>query len=214
MKKLLGFLIIVISCFSNNVSASLINLTLSGQLTVHSLNGDLNGTFSNGDLARLKLTYNTNSPDSLALNPELGIYLSAITAYNLHLGGKYSASSSSSNLEVFNPTASNPDSFSVRTIPDIHQMIAPSVNGLDLTEVFFSLIDKQGTWLDSDLLPAGFLPLADFEGKSFRIDFGEDDYLTGTIDNMSVTTVPIPAAAWLFGSALIGFVAFSTRRTP
>ncbi|MBT2991034.1 MAG: hypothetical protein KME65_18910 [Candidatus Thiodiazotropha sp. (ex Ctena orbiculata)] len=214
MKKLLGFLIVVISCFSSSVSASLINLTLSGQLTVHSLHGDLNGTFSNGDLARLKLSYNTNSADSLAFNPKLGIYPSAITAYNLHLGGKYSASSSSSDLWVFNPTASKPDSFIVRTIPDIHQMIAPSVNGLDLTAVFFSFIDNQEAWLDSDVLPAGFLPIADIHGKSFHIDFGKDDYLTGTIDSVSVTTVPIPAAAWLFGSALIGFVAFSTRRTP
>ncbi|MEW8027348.1 MAG: VPLPA-CTERM sorting domain-containing protein [Candidatus Thiodiazotropha sp.] len=30
--------------------------------------------------------------------------------------------------------------------------------------------------------------------------------------DLTITAVPLPAAAWLFGSALIGFIAFSARR--
>jgi hypothetical protein len=30
--------------------------------------------------------------------------------------------------------------------------------------------------------------------------------------NLEVTTVPLPAAVWLFGSALVGFISFSARR--
>jgi hypothetical protein len=35
----------------------------------------------------------------------------------------------------------------------------------------------------------------------------------GRSNDVTVNTVPLPAAAWLFGSALMGFVAFSARRT-
>ncbi len=35
--------------------------------------------------------------------------------------------------------------------------------------------------------------------------FGTDDSLGGNIDNVSLSAVPLPAAAWLFGSALLGF---------
>jgi hypothetical protein len=35
--------------------------------------------------------------------------------------------------------------------------------------------------------------------------YGNDDSLGGNIDNVSLSAVPLPAAAWLFGSALLGF---------
>jgi len=35
--------------------------------------------------------------------------------------------------------------------------------------------------------------------------FGTDDSLGGNIDNVSLSADPLPAAAWLFGSALLGF---------
>lgn len=41
---------------------------------------------------------------------------------------------------------------------------------------------------------------------------GEDETLGGFIDDVSITAVPLPAAAWLFGSALFGLVTMSRRR--
>lgn len=43
---------------------------------------------------------------------------------------------------------------------------------------------------------------------------GLNDSLGGNLDNVSLTPspVPLPAAAWLFGSALIGFISLSNRR--
>ncbi|MEW8438327.1 MAG: VPLPA-CTERM sorting domain-containing protein [Candidatus Thiodiazotropha taylori] len=35
----------------------------------------------------------------------------------------------------------------------------------------------------------------------------------GAAYDVTVSAVPLPAAAWLFGTALLGFVAFSARRT-
>ena len=34
---------------------------------------------------------------------------------------------------------------------------------------------------------------------------------SGAIDNLSYNVVPVPAAAWLFGTALLGFIGFSRR---
>ena len=36
-------------------------------------------------------------------------------------------------------------------------------------------------------------------------------YGSGAIDNLSYSVVPVPAAVWLFGTALLGFIGFSRR---
>lgn len=59
-----------------------------------------------------------------------------------------------------------------------------------------------------------------FDGIAKSIDFGGtanfiafDDITLGSETPGSVSAVPLPAAAWLFGSALLGFAGFSKRRT-
>ncbi len=42
--------------------------------------------------------------------------------------------------------------------------------------------------------------------------FGTEDSLGGNIDDVRLSAVPLPAAGWLFGSALVGFVMLSNRR--
>lgn len=59
--------------------------------------------------------------------------------------------------------------------------------------------------------------LVDFEtfsfGSSFRdLAFVSADSTLFSLDNLQINPVPIPAAAWLFGSALIGLTGFSRRR--
>ena len=51
-----------------------------------------------------------------------------------------------------------------------------------------------------------------FSVLEFRADFGVGDGFG--LDNVSygVSPVPVPAAAWLFGSALLGFFGFSKRK--
>lgn len=45
---------------------------------------------------------------------------------------------------------------------------------------------------------------------SYKGDADYDDYVVGV--NFTPSPVPLPAAAWLFGSALLGFVSLSNRR--
>ena len=55
-------------------------------------------------------------------------------------------------------------------------------------------------------------------GDGIRIQFGPDAFNVG-IDNIEFTTaqvsaVPVPAAVWLFGTALVGLLGFRRRQTP
>ena len=43
---------------------------------------------------------------------------------------------------------------------------------------------------------------------------GTSDSLGGYLDAVSVTSVPVPPAVWLFGSALMGLVGVARRQTP
>lgn len=50
--------------------------------------------------------------------------------------------------------------------------------------------------------------LLGFDDSGGGLDRDFDDFVVG----VNLTPVPLPAAAWLFGSALFGFIAFSRRR--
>lgn len=55
--------------------------------------------------------------------------------------------------------------------------------------------------------------LSDLRSGMFRVAMHVQSIgANGGSDGYVTTTVPLPAAAWLFGSALLGFVGFSVRR--
>ena len=51
-------------------------------------------------------------------------------------------------------------------------------------------------------------------GAGIRSLFWRDDpgWNFAAIDNVTISAIPVPAAAWLFGSALLGFFGFSRRK--
>jgi hypothetical protein len=92
-----------------------------------------------------------------------------------------------------------------------------SVPGSDGTTgtstTYFELSDEDGSVFSDDSLPA-ILPFDEFE--FVRIVLGAD--IGGTADveyefsSVDVAPIPIPAAAWLFGSALVGFISWSRKK--
>ena len=56
----------------------------------------------------------------------------------------------------------------------------------------------------------------EFQGITLlRIDIpcvGQYAYCYGTIDNVNINAVPVPAALWLFGSGLLGLVGIARRK--
>jgi len=73
--------------------------------------------------------------------------------------------------------------------------------------------------LPPDLNDWSLITLAAINAPDWRwLDFGlsttnfPDDQIRWEVTEFSVSAVPVPAAVWLFGTALIGFVGYSRRR--
>ena len=102
--------------------------------------------------------------------------------------------------------------------------------GLDVGELFagastgtFTLRDSSNTIIDSITLDIGhFGPTPSFIGWINDVDIGSMEFFaSGTnsfeaIDNVilsnTISAVPVPAAAWLFGSGIIGLIGFVRRK--
>ncbi|MEW8321975.1 MAG: VPLPA-CTERM sorting domain-containing protein [Candidatus Thiodiazotropha taylori] len=79
----------------------------------------------------------------------------------------------------------------------------------------FTVYDSSSNALftTSDLVNT-VIPLSNLAAGVYTLQFvGDADGIFGAAYNVTVSAVPLPAAAWLFGTALIGFVAYSARRT-
>lgn len=81
-------------------------------------------------------------------------------------------------------------------------------NGLNAYGEWVSFLGTLSSGIDLDRV------LADLSSGSFRLGMHIQAIgTTGASDSyVSVPSVPLPAAAWLFGSALLGFVMTSSRR--
>ena len=86
----------------------------------------------------------------------------------------------------------------------------------------FGLADHSGDVFSNGELPFS-LSLSDFTSSSiviynygandlYNLADGDDYNMFASVTALSVSPVPVPAAFWLFGSALIGLVGFGKRR--
>jgi hypothetical protein len=88
--------------------------------------------------------------------------------------------------------------------------IVNDVNDIGGSEVFKSLVDDHvvGKW---------YTFTGTFVASSTQSIIYFQSLTSGTlgnfIDEVSVSAVPVPAAVWLFGSALVGLVTFGSRRS-
>ena len=99
-----------------------------------------------------------------------------------------------------------------------------SLNGYSNPDMQFGILQENAVgqlWDDElppDLNDWALVTLAAINGPDWRwLDFNIpgvgtfDDQIRWTVTEYSVSEVPVPAAIWLFGSALIGFIGFSRR---
>jgi len=135
------------------------------------------------------------------INSEEGGYTGAGFWTGIVNGGPQDGASfnfSDVEVEVF-------DNFS--SIGDSFRIVVPTPGG---STTFFYLDDADATTFSNDSLPS-MLTLADFETRQIFLgpEIGVSvDQFQYTFQSISAPTViPLPSAAWLFGSAL-GFVAW------
>jgi len=90
------------------------------------------------------------------------------------------------------------------------------ISGYYPSELYFSLSDTTGNMLN-DLQLSTMPPDINGTFTSFRLAFQLDccnggTEISGKIESLTVSTVPIPAAVWLFGSGLIGLIGFARHK--
>jgi len=95
-------------------------------------------------------------------------------------------------------------------------LIEDAVSGALITEVFSTNPGDMNTDVTSRSFDLTGI-LSQLAGQAIRISFEEQDnllFFNSQLDNVAfnVSTVPVPAAAWLFGSALLGFFGYSRRK--
>lgn len=75
----------------------------------------------------------------------------------------------------------------------------------NLVRYYFRFADSDST--------GAIMHTGGLEDRIFSYDYaGETNNFAGIVLVQDVSTVPVPAAAWLFGSALLGFFGFSRRK--
>jgi hypothetical protein len=75
--------------------------------------------------------------------------------------------------------------------------------------------DVNGTATVHNLLTGILVPGFDLDTFNGRLILGGRTgaaFANGDVDNIRIEAVPLPAAAWLFGSGLLGFIAISRRK--
>ena len=191
--------------YTASAFANIITLTAEG--TVSDVGAGISSDFKTGDRAVYELIYDTSASNSLG-NP--AVYNTAISSFRVTVG-TYTATSQSGLINVYD-NFSSMDLFRVTSLTS-DGLSGASVGGHALNRIFFQLWDLDQLWLDSVELPTSYLSADDYENKVFRVDFADNNILTGDLDTFTVgiSQIPIPQAVWLFSSGLIGLIGMARR---
>lgn len=83
----------------------------------------------------------------------------------------------------------------------------PIINSLDVSGIELAFVDSTGTMLADESLPGTF-GLDGWTSRLLAIRFTQNTLnpTLGTLSSLTPSAVPVPAAVWLLGSALLGLV--------
>ena len=224
MKHLQSVTTAITFILSINVNAAPVTLEFTGGFTSYSTipttaySETLASEFTSGDTITVSYTYESTQLPSDPDQFDNTFY----NISNISIDyGAYSASSnrtSSASIRVQNNAVSY-DRYSLVTHigygldGDILSLgEEPDVFTIDNFNL--NLIDSSKSVLSSSLLPTPFPDVNAFDSKymSIRLKDTNNDFhfLRWSVD--SVTTVPVPAALWLFGSGLLGLIGVARRK--
>lgn len=145
---------------------------------------------------------------AMAVNYDADLILGQAFTYNHLITNTADLSGPFADTGTF--TLTNPGSVNV-SIRD-SELSASFIDILNVSQ--FSVLDSLNTGLFStgNLVDASFV-LPGLSAGTYTLQFtGDADAVFGGAYDVTVSAVPLPTAAWLFGSALLGFVTYSARR--
>ncbi len=191
------------------VTADAAPITFYFQGTITSIDPALSGSIDPSKGVSGAYTFESTTSDLLAANSTFGRYALSSATYNIG-GLNYSATSapgSSNVITVSNQPGPNFDRYDVAIQANIS---GPSPIGLTHDQFYFQF-EKVGLFAD-DSLPTSPPSISSSQNVvSIRFAPG-GRLLQGNLTSLSLALVPVPAAAWLFGSGLVAFWGFTKRK--
>ncbi len=181
-----------------------------------------------GTIFTLRVTYDSSAVgfDDADLAPNYINYRNAVTEFTLDIGNhQFNKYYDTESITIFNNLLTNDgyyhDIFSISA--DFAPRSRPQP-GITLSQTFGLNFWAGSMSQPSDQLTSTDLIVPTLEGWEFtRLYFSHETYGdTSAVGHeriayaqaniTSITAVPLPAAAWLFGSALIGLIGFKRRK--
>jgi len=194
--------------FANSVYATSVTVAFEGRVTIPGIPGPSIGAVVDTPITG-SFTYETTATPGPGSSPTFQTYTGAISDLSINVG---TATLFEVNPLGFTDTLTVADNltdqlFFTRTVT------GPTVGGITPLSVEMSFNDPLGGALNSLSIPSAISPA--FTNNQISIFFvGDDQFsvtqLFGVIDQ--VAPVPLPAAVWLFTSAIAGLVAVRRRQ--
>lgn len=223
---------IVLLSLSHNISADTVSYSFHGVVdnifTLSSTPADkVFDTFNVGDTFTYNLKYETADYQGIdTIGTEA--YRYQLVEYSFRYSNGYEGHATDGELTVWNnvPTGTlneSTDALFVYTWPDGHPYEPTQPSDLDAPNIGDSVL-LTSNMLVRDRIDASLFesldlsPLSDefgdYDGSLFQLVFQDsgtnDAYINGRMTDISA--VPLPAAAWLFGSALLGLGVIKRRK--
>lgn len=207
---------------SLKIFTSIIPLTLSAGVNAAVVQYDFNGAVSNDFNSQINLAetftlsflIDTETP-GIAINDYIQY---EITSGTIDFSGGYSGSFGGGQFKVTNNNTiglqTGYDIITIYTYPYYDVSGMPNNYGSDFNNLQLKMWDSTGTALTDASIP-GVLNSPDWDGSDGNILWNtptlrHNDLVASSIS--VVSPVPIPAAAWLFGSGLLGLIGVAKHR--
>ncbi len=172
-----------------------------------------------GETLRIEYTFDDTAMGNVDLNASSSAGGYTLSTYTATVGSNSynGVGSSSSDISVTDDTFSNGSSFFDRYLvtPDGVGPVGPAIGGLAFRGARIEFLDSTMTAITGDGLPLIQPDPSAFDALLLRISFDDNDDFEGRLSAsiVTVSAVPVPAAAWLFGSGLLAMLGLARRKT-
>jgi len=193
MRNLLAITLLTVVSFQ--AKAALVTVEWSGVVT----SSAVAGTVDIGDTITGSYSYDDSAYPSSSGPISTTYFTGHVSSFSVN---GYSGSTTGNRVAIFNDYT-NGDQFDTRSSTST-AYTGDRFQGQSVKQIFVRFNDSTGTAL-SDLSLRSDLNSADFDFlEESRLDLQSSGSVNFLITDFTMTAVPVPAAVWLFGSALAG----------
>lgn len=204
-----------------NVKAELVTWEINSAITT--IDMEMDGYASIGDVVTLRYTFDSETPNTDPFSLVRGEYENAVISTDIFLNGEQAHLGNGGYVVVLNDYPGLGDSYTSDSDgAGILFNTLPSSNGYDFSGYTVYFKDSDSTMFNNTSLmndpvfngyDSFYISLTFLQPIGGNIYYGSSIRAEQLISIERIKTVPIPAAAWLFISGLLGLIGFARRST-